>query len=181
MMRKILITLFLIALGIGSLPALGNAEDAKATLAVEAKTGDVEFDATLGNLNIEAKGNLPEFIADLSVTYEVPKETVENLLVKEAMTPADAYLTVGIVKITEKPIETVVETYKANKGKGWGVIAKQLGIKPGSKEFHALKNGGVVELEKAKGKNKEKGEKSTGEKSKGEKPEKNKDKNPKKK
>ena len=174
-MRKIFITLFLIALGIGSLPAFGNDEDPqptpKVTPTVEANTGDVELNATLGNLNLEARGNLPEFIANLSVTYKVSQETVENLLVKEAMTPADAYMTVGLANITEKPIETVVETYKANRGKGWGVIAKQLGIKPGSKEFHALKNGGVVELEKAKGKNKEKGEK----------PEKNKDKKPKKK
>jgi hypothetical protein len=31
--------------------------------------------------------------------------------------------------------------YKQSKGKGWGVIAKELGIKPGSPEFHALKRG----------------------------------------
>ena len=32
-------------------------------------------------------------------------------------------------------------TYGAKKGQGWGAIAKDLGIKPGSAEFHALKNG----------------------------------------
>jgi hypothetical protein len=30
------------------------------------------------------------------------------------------------------------------KGQGWGVIAKSLGIKPGSPEFHALKRGDFV-------------------------------------
>jgi hypothetical protein len=34
-----------------------------------------------------------------------------------------------------------VDTYKRNKGKGWGVIAQRLGIKPGSAEFHRLKKG----------------------------------------
>ena len=73
------------------------------------------------------------------------------------MTPADVYMTVGIAKITNKSIDEVVGEYKANKGKGWGVIAKRLGIKPGSKEFHALKEGGSVELEKAKAKGQGKG------------------------
>ena len=39
------------------------------------------------------------------------------------------------------PPEHVVDQYRKNKGQGWGVIAKSLGIKPGSAEFHALKEG----------------------------------------
>ncbi len=42
------------------------------------------------------------------------------------------------------PYERVVQVYQGNKGKGWGVIAKSLGIKPGSPEFHALKRGDFV-------------------------------------
>jgi hypothetical protein len=38
-----------------------------------------------------------------------------------------------------QPFETVVEKYRVNKSKGWGVIAKEMGIKPGSPEFHAMK------------------------------------------
>ena len=34
-----------------------------------------------------------------------------------------------------------MDEYRNNKGQGWGVIAKNLGIKPGSDEFHALKAG----------------------------------------
>jgi hypothetical protein len=45
---------------------------------------------------------------------------------------------------TQKPAEQVVRVYKANRGKGWGVIAKSLGIKPGSAEFHALKRGDLT-------------------------------------
>jgi hypothetical protein len=32
-----------------------------------------------------------------------------------------------------------MERYRKGKGKGWGELAKSLGIKPGSREFHALK------------------------------------------
>jgi hypothetical protein len=35
----------------------------------------------------------------------------------------------------------VLEQYRANKDRGWGALAKSLGIKPGSREFHALKAG----------------------------------------
>jgi hypothetical protein len=46
--------------------------------------------------------------------------------------------------MTGRPFEKVYPTYKKNRGKGWGVIAKELGIKPGSPEFHALKRGDLV-------------------------------------
>jgi hypothetical protein len=37
--------------------------------------------------------------------------------------------------------DRIMHEYRAKKGQGWGVIAKDLGIKPGSAQFHALKNG----------------------------------------
>jgi hypothetical protein len=47
-------------------------------------------------------------------------------------------------QMSGKQPEKVVTVYQAGKGKGWGAIAKDLGIKPGSAEFHALKNGDLV-------------------------------------
>ena len=44
--------------------------------------------------------------------------------------------------------------YKANQGKGWGNVAKSMGIKPGSSEFHALKQGQDLYDGSANGKNK---------------------------
>jgi hypothetical protein len=44
-------------------------------------------------------------------------------------------------EMSNKPPEFVPREYKSVKGKDWGVLAKSLGIKPGSKEFHALKRG----------------------------------------
>jgi hypothetical protein len=37
----------------------------------------------------------------------------------------------------------VVDQWQQDHGQGWGVLAKRLGIKPGSPEFHRLKKGFV--------------------------------------
>jgi hypothetical protein len=64
-------------------------------------------------------------------------------------------------RMTNRPPDSVLRTYQTDKGRGWGVIAKSLGIKPGSTEFHALKRGnfhladgpgGGKHAEKGKGK-----------------------------
>jgi hypothetical protein len=53
-----------------------------------------------------------------------------------------------------RSIDVVTAQYKKNKGRGWGALAKSLGIKPGSPEFHALKRGDDLYGQKGKGKGK---------------------------
>ncbi|MBE0602055.1 MAG: hypothetical protein IH611_00310 [Deltaproteobacteria bacterium] len=64
-------------------------------------------------------------------------------------------------QVSGRPHEVVLDEYRANQGKGWGVMAKNLGIKPGSAEFHSLKkgwdDGGGSGKGKGKGKKKDKG------------------------
>ena len=62
-------------------------------------------------------------------------------------------------------IDDVIISYKKNKEKGWGVIAKEMGIKPGSPEFHALK--GKTKTRKDKGKSEGKGKGNGNSKGKG--------------
>jgi len=72
--------------------------------------------------------------------------------------PADAYMVFRMGELSHQPVERVVDEYKEDRGKGWGVMAKRLGIKPGSKEFHALKRGHDFgrDNKKSKGKDKRK-------------------------
>jgi hypothetical protein len=56
-------------------------------------------------------------------------------------TPADAYMVLRLGEMSGQPTDRVTERYRSSKGQGWGNLAKSLGIKPGSKEFHALKRG----------------------------------------
>ena len=110
-------------------------------------TGDAEFDVTLSSLNDESSVDVKAFVGDMSLSFGTSKKEVEALISEDKMRPADIYMALNIAKMTETSLEDVVKEYKASHKKGWGVIAKNLGIKPGSKEFHALKSVGKDKLE----------------------------------
>ncbi|TAL25248.1 MAG: hypothetical protein EPN94_05660 [Nitrospirae bacterium] len=126
-------------------------------LALPASIFAGELENLIGTINAQAKADLPGFKADLSAQFGVPVPDVD-ILVKTLPTPGDVYMTLRIGQIANKPTEVIIKEYKANRGKGWGVIAHRLGIKPGSKEFHALKRGDIIikgESGKVKGKGKD--------------------------
>ena len=101
---------------------------------------DAEFGDFLQRINVTAQADLPGFKARLSGEFAVPIPKVETLL-KTMPTPADAYMCLRVGQVAQRPVDTVVVEYQKNRGQGWGNVAKNLGIKPGSKEFHALKEG----------------------------------------
>lgn len=104
---------------------------------IDFKTGDAKLDAELNVSNQEAQQDLPGFKANLTLEFGVTAPKIENLL--KILQPAEALLAIRISTISKKSLDLVMEIYKVNKDKGWGYIAKELGIKPGSPEFHALK------------------------------------------
>lgn len=104
------------------------------------RAGSDEFAGLLGSLNVKAEADLGAFKVKVGAQFGVPVPRVEAVLAAVA-TPADAYMCFKVAEVASKPPEVVVREYQANKGKGWGAIAKSLGIKPGSAEFHALKKG----------------------------------------
>ena len=121
---------------------------------VSAKSGDTELDANLNEINIRAKTDLKIFKKDLALEFNVGEDKVDKMVVDMNMSPADAFMTLQVASLTKKDPEVVMNSFKVNKDKGWGAIAKEMGIKPGSPEFHALKG-------KAKDK-KDKGNKGKG-------------------
>ncbi|UKN02908.1 hypothetical protein K6119_05190 [Paracrocinitomix mangrovi] len=102
------------------------------------KTGSTELDNDLTIINKEAKTDLGLFKTDLSVEFGVSVGKIDNLL-NMKMEPGEIYLSLEISKIGGRSLDDVVKCYKSNKDKGWGYIAKEMGIKPGSAEFHELK------------------------------------------
>lgn len=107
------------------------------TLAVNAHA---DLDGFLSKLNLQAKTNLHDFSLKLSAQFNLPLTKVQAVI-RTVDEPADAYMCLEIGEMTHQPPEVVISNYRSNKGKGWGKIAQDLGIKPGSAEFHALKNG----------------------------------------
>lgn len=120
------------------------------------------LDGFLGNLNVQARADMTGFAGRLSAQFGVPGVQVSATLgtVRE---PADAFMIYQLGQMSHQPYDRVLQTYQANQGKGWGVMAKSLGIKPGSAEFHALKRGDFsltgksAHGEKGKGQGKGKG------------------------
>ena len=77
-----------------------------------------------------------------------------NTVLSNVDSSVDAYMVLRLGEMAEKSTEEVLRKYKSGKGQGWGNFAKSLGIKPGSQDFHALKQGD--DLYNKKGKNKDK-------------------------
>jgi len=119
-----------------------------------------DLDSFIKSLNVQAQADLGSFKVRVSTQFGVPVPKVEAVMAR-VRTPGDAYMCFRVGRVASKPVEVVTKEYQANKGKGWGVIAKNLGIKPGSKEFHALKKGDFAgnDSDSGKGKGKGKGKK----------------------
>ena len=121
--------------------------------------GDFDW---MNNFSIKAEADSSGFKARLSTRFKIGNTEI-NAVLSNVDNSADAYVVLRLGEMSGKPTEDVISKYKSSKGKGWGVLAKSLGIKPGSKEFHALKNGddlyGKERKVKVKGKDKGKGKK----------------------
>jgi len=99
--------------------------------------GDFEW---LNNLNVEATADRSGFRVRLATRFHLGDTQVSAVL-NQVDSEADAYMVLRLGELSHQPIDDVVSIYRTNKSKGWGRMAKELGIKPGSKEFHALKKG----------------------------------------
>ena len=96
------------------------------------------LDDFLKEVNVQASVDIGSFKADLSATFDLSNDRVDTMFTLMSK-PSDVYMCLRVGEIADQPIDRVVAEYKAHRGQGWGVIAKNLGIKPGSAEFHALK------------------------------------------
>jgi len=109
-------------------------------LCVPATAMAAGLDSFLSEVDVRASADLGSFKADLSVTFGISDGKVDGLF-SVFSKPSDVYMCLRVGEVAKQPVDRVVEEYKRNKGQGWGVIAKNLGIQPGSPEFHALKDG----------------------------------------
>lgn len=92
------------------------------------------------DFNIKANIDPSGFRARLATRFRIGNAEVEAVI-SNVEKPADAYLVFRLGEMSGHSTGYVVEKYKNGKGKGWGALAKSMGIKPGSREFHALKRG----------------------------------------
>ena len=98
-----------------------------------------EFD-WMKDFNLKAVEDPAGLTARLEARFKIGEAKIKAIL-ETVEHPADAYTLFRLGEMCKQPMDQVMKKYQANKGKGWGVLAKSLGIKPGSKEFHELKQG----------------------------------------
>lgn len=134
-MKKSLLLLSLAA----SLVFSAGAQAQTVSLNYSPRTGDVWLDTRLGEINNYGRGDPDYFYDDMYNNYGAPRDYVRELYVERRWAPGDIYYACALANVLNRPCREIVREYDRNPGQGWGALAKRMGIKPGSAEFHALK------------------------------------------
>lgn len=94
----------------------------------------------MNDVNKQALSDINNFNKQLSKQFGIPVPDVEAI-VNSLPNPADAFMIFQLGQMAHVQPEIVLRKYRHSGKKGWGSMAHELGIKPGSAEFHALKRG----------------------------------------
>lgn len=121
----------------------GNATAQDYSIGWNPRSGDVWVDNYLGDVNRYGSRYRDPFVNEMVRYYGAPRDLVDNLLTARNWAPGDVYYACSIAQVLGRPCRYVADYWEQHHGKGWGVVAQELGIKPGSAEFHRLKKGFV--------------------------------------
>jgi hypothetical protein len=136
----VLAAVLAVALATAAAPALAD----DYAFGFNPRSGDAWIDAQLGDVNVFARGNLDGYVDEVVVSTGAPSYYVRELVVDRGWAPGDVYYACLIARELGRPCTYVVDAYDREmrgRGRGWGVLAQELGIRPGSAAFHDLKNG----------------------------------------
>ncbi len=117
---------------------------------VQFETGDPEINQHLKEVNAYAKAEYEMFKNDLSLKFGITTRDVDRYVREEKVRPGDLYYACALSSVAGKRVNDVIVLYKEKKG--WGAVAQDLGIKPGSREFHVLKGKSISGIGKVKSK-----------------------------
>jgi hypothetical protein len=132
-----------LALAAALAAAAGTATAQDFTFGWNPRSGDVWMDNWLGDMNNYGYRYREPFVDEMVRYHGAPRDLVSDLLINRRWAPGDVYMACSIASLIGRPCRYVVEQYERDHGQGWGAIAKRMGIKPGSAEFHRLKQGFV--------------------------------------
>jgi hypothetical protein len=99
-----------------------------------------DLNSFLRSVNQRAIADAQNFNEMLGRQFGVPVPDVEAI-VRSVPDPADAFMIFQLGQMAHVEPAVVQQRYQRHRGQGWGRLAQDLGIKPGSPEFQALKRG----------------------------------------
>jgi len=121
----------------------GTASAQEYTFGWNPRTGDAWVDTWLGDMNRYGARYRDPFVDEMVRYYGAPRDLVNELLGERRWAPGDVYFACSIASALGRPCRYVADMWERDHAQGWGEVAKNLGIKPGSAEFHRLKKGFV--------------------------------------
>jgi len=110
-----------------------------AAFAQHPTTGDRKLDSLLGRINLQERSDPDGFILHLSRSTNVPEAEIRLARTRYELNAGDTYMSTILSRILNRSVGDVAEEYAKNRDQGWGVMARNRGIKPGSPEFHRMK------------------------------------------
>ena len=121
----------------------GSASAQDYTFGWNPRSGDVWVDTWLTDMNRYGARYRDPFVDEMVRYYGAPRDLVNELLGERRWAPGDVYFACSIASALGRPCRYVADMWERDHALGWGEVAKNLGIKPGSREFHRLKKGFV--------------------------------------
>lgn len=100
--------------------------------------GDFDW---LKQLSVQAQADPSGFVAKLSARFQIGGAEVRTVISNVGGNEANAYMVLRLAEMSHHSVTYVTRMYRRDRHRGWGVLARQLGIKPGSRAFHELKDG----------------------------------------
>jgi len=126
--------------------------DAQYAYGYESRTGDPTLDAVLDTINLLFNDEPDYYVEQIVYETQAPPVIVREYILERHNAPADVYMIGELAQSSGLPFSVVAQRFDADRTRGWGVIAQDLGIKPGSPQFHALKNGTTLFADRGKAK-----------------------------
>jgi len=124
--------------------------------AQQATSGDKKLDGWLKQMNKQGEQDPEGFVRHLSDTWGVPQDEIRQAREQHRLTYGDTYMAAAIAKQSQRRVGDVAAQFKQQgqgQNQGWGVIAEQNGVKPGSPQFHQMKNQAKGSVSKLKAQN----------------------------
>ncbi len=130
------------ALALALTVAASGAQAQTFTFGWNPRSGDTWVDVWLGDMNRYGSRYRDPFIDEMVRYHGAPRDLIDDLL-RRRWAPGDIYFACALARSAGRPCRDVADMWERDHGQGWGAMAKRLGIKPGSAEFHRLKRGMV--------------------------------------
>jgi len=98
-----------------------------------------EFGLVVSDVNAFFKLHRDDFRLQVAAEFGVPVTRVDRL-VATLGSAGDAYLCLQVSRDSGRDLNEVSHTWQRHHKRGWGAIAQEFGIKPGSDAFQKLKH-----------------------------------------